>query len=275
MISAALSLQVERPRRLRDALALMREAAEHGHPLTPLAGGTDLYVGINAGAPMPKNYVDLWGIEELRGIERNGRTLVFGALTTYSECIESRAVHKLLPILVAAAREIGGLQIQNRGTLGGNIGNGSPAADAVPVLLAAGATVVLASRTHGERAVPLERYYTGYRQTVRRADELIVRIEVEVPKGKQVFRKVGTRAAQAISKVVMAAVGPRVAFGSVAPTVVRAHQLQAYLEAGGADPEEARRLACADLKPIDDVRSTAHYRLTVAGNLAAELVRAR
>ncbi|HEX8954596.1 MAG TPA: FAD binding domain-containing protein, partial [Polyangia bacterium] len=158
--------------------------------------------------------------------------------------------------------------IQNRGTLAGNIENGSPAADGVPVLMAADATVVLRSLDE-ERRVPLASYYTGYRKTVRRADELIVRIEVEVPDGAQRFAKVGTRAAQAISKVVMAAVGHRVAFGSVAPVIVRAHKLEAYVAGGGRDVAEAKRLVAEDVTPIDDVRSTAEYRRRVVENLVA------
>lgn len=272
MIAHAEALEVVHPKSLKDALERLREAAEEGQPLTPLAGGTDLLVGLNAGAEAPRRYLDLWGLDALRGIERDGRTLRFGALTTYTDCIRSRAVGKLLPILVEAARAIGGAQIQNRGTLAGNIGNGSPAADAVPVLVAAGARVVLASRDGGEREVPLDAYYTGYRQSVRRPDELIVRIEVRVPKGPQRFRKVGPRAAQAISKVVLAAVGHRVALGSVAPTVVRARRLEAFLDEGGRDVAEAQRLALAELGPIDDVRSTAQYRRRVTANLIGDLV---
>jgi CO/xanthine dehydrogenase FAD-binding subunit len=274
-VIAAHALEVERPRKLKQALRLLAEGDAAGLPLRPLAGGTDLYVTLAAGAPMPRRYLDLWGLETLRGIEREGRTLRLGALTTYTDCLRSHAVKKLLPALQAAAAEVGGAQIQNRGTLAGNIENGSPAADAVPVLLAADAQVVLASHDGGERAVPLSTYYTGYRQTVRRPGELIVRIEVTVDKGPQRFRKVGTRAAQAISKVVMASIGGRVAFGSVGPTVMRAPKLEAYLTAGGADPDEARRLAMAEVRPIDDVRSTADYRRAVVGNLAAELVRGR
>jgi CO/xanthine dehydrogenase FAD-binding subunit len=264
------SLEVLRPRKLREALTMLRDEG----PLVPLAGGTDLLVALNAAAPPPerRRYLDLWALDELRGIERDGRRLVFGALTTYSDCLRSKKVQRRLPILADAAREVGGVQIQNRGTLAGNIENGSPAGDAVPVLMAADAQVVLASRDGGERAVPLCDYYTGYRRTVRRPDELIVRIELDVPRGRQQFRKVGTRAAQAISKVVMAAIGPRVAFGSVAPTVIRARSLEAWLAGGGRDPDEARRMVERDLRPIDDVRSTAEYRRRVAGNLVAALL---
>ena len=272
MIAAAERLEVLRPRKLKEALACLDESVAGDDPLVPLAGGTDLFVGLNAGAVPHKRYLDLWGLDELRFIERDGKRLRFGALATYADCIESRDVHKLLPILVDAAREVGGVQIQNRGTLAGNVGNGSPAADAVPVLLAADATVVLRSKS-GEREVPLAGYYTGYRSSVRKPDELIVRIDVEVPRGRQWFKKVGPRAAQAISKIVMAAVGPNVALGSVAPTVVRASALEAYVAGGGRDPKEARRLVAEAISPIDDIRSTAEYRRRVTGNLIADWLR--
>ena len=271
MILDAASLDVERPRNVKEALARMADGLAESRPFIPMAGGTDLFVGLNAGQKIGDRFLDLWGLDELRTVDRQGRTLVIGAITTYSELIESKDVSKLLPILQQAAREIGGVQIQNRGTLAGNIGNGSPAADAVPVLMAAGARVVLASK-RGVREVPLDEYYLGYRKTVRRADELIVRIRVDVPKGPQLFRKVGTRAAQAISKVVLARVGSRVALGSVAPTVIRARNLEAYLEEDGHDPEEAARRVLADIAPIDDVRSSAEYRRRVAANLARALV---
>jgi len=268
MIAAAGS-EVVRPRNLKEALAHLRAAAEANQPLVPLAGGTDLFVALNAGQRPAACYVDLWALEKLRGVEADGKhRLIFGGLATYTDCIESKAVRKRLPILVEAARQVGGVQIQNRGTLAGNIENGSPAADAVPVLMAADAEVVLRC-VDGERRVPLSQYYTGYRKTVRRQDELIVRIEVDVPDGPQRFDKVGTRAAQAISKVVMAAVGHRVAFGSVAPVIVRAHKLEAYLSGGGRDLAEAQRLVQEDVTPIDDVRSTAAYRRRVVANLVA------
>jgi CO/xanthine dehydrogenase FAD-binding subunit len=270
---AAGAIEVLRPRHLKDALLMLRVAADEQRPLVPMAGGTDLFVPLNAGAKPAARYLDLWRLEKLRGIASDGgrRRLSFGGLATFSDCITSRAVQKRLPILVAAARLVGGVQIQNRGTLAGNIENGSPAADGVPVLMAADATVVLRSLDE-ERRVPLAEYYLGYRKTVRRPDELIVRIDVDVPDGAQRFDKVGTRAAQAISKVVMAAVGHRVAFGSVAPVIVRAHKLEAYVAAGGRDVAEAQRLVHEDVKPIDDVRSTAEYRRRVVGNLVASWV---
>jgi CO/xanthine dehydrogenase FAD-binding subunit len=177
-------------------------------------------------------------------------------------------VQKHLPMLVEAARQIGGLQIQNRGTIGGNIATGSPAGDSLPVLAAADAILVLES-ADGTRRVPLTSFYTGYRTNVLQPDELIVSIEIPPVDGRQWFRKVGTRAAQAISKVVMAAVRgirPRVALGSVAPTVVRAYKTEQELAATGRTAD-ARRILMSEIAPIDDLRSTAAYRRRVAGNL--------
>jgi xanthine dehydrogenase small subunit len=271
-VIAAAGIEVLRPRHVKDALMMLRVAADEGRPLVPLAGGTDLFVTLNAGQKPAGRYLDLWRLDKLRGVDSDGkRRLSFGGLATFTDCIESKAVRKKLPILVEASRQVGGVQIQNRGTLAGNIENGSPAADGVPVLMAADATVVLRSLDE-ERAVPLAAYYTGYRKTVRRPDELIVRIDVDVPAGAQRFDKVGTRAAQAISKIVMAAIGHQVAFGSVAPVIVRAHKLEAYVAGGGRDLAEAQRLAAQDVTPIDDVRSSAEYRRRVVGNLVASWV---
>jgi CO/xanthine dehydrogenase FAD-binding subunit len=175
-------------------------------------------------------------------------------------------------MLAAASREVGGVQIQNRGTIGGNVANASPAGDTLPVLAAADAVVVLRSAA-ATRRVPFTAFYTGYRQTVRRPDELIAAFEVPHVRGRQYFRKVGTRAAQAISKVVMAGVvgaEPRVAVGSVAPTVLRATRTEAAL-ASGASIEEAQRALAAEIAPIDDIRSTAEYRRRVAANLLAAM----
>jgi CO/xanthine dehydrogenase FAD-binding subunit len=173
-----------------------------------------------------------------------------------------------LPILAAASREVGGVQIQNRGTLGGNIANASPAGDTLPVLAAAEAILVLRS-AGGTRRVPFNSFYTGYRKSVARPDELIVAVEIPPVAGRQWFRKVGTRAAQAISKVVMAAVRapqPRLALGSVAPTVIRLPRTEAVLAAGGSI-KEARETLAGEIQPIDDLRSTAEYRRRVCQNL--------
>ena len=258
------TLTLREPRTLREALRLLRDEA----PLTPLAGCTDVYVQMNFGAAPRRAFLDLSRLAPLRRIRERDRLLVIGALATYTDLIRSRLVRRRLPMLVAAAREVGGPQVRNRGTIGGNVANGSPAGDTLPVLAAADATVVLASAGE-ERRVPFTGYYTGYRASVLRPDEIIVAIEVPPVEGRQWFRKVGTRAAQAISKVVMAAVrapAPRVALGSVAPTVVRLPRTEAAL-ASGAGIAEAQRMLAAEIHPIDDVRSTAEYRRRVAVNL--------
>jgi CO/xanthine dehydrogenase FAD-binding subunit len=243
-------------------------------PLVPLAGCTDVYVGLNFGTLAARQFLDLWSLDDLRAIRVSEGRLSIGALATYTEIIRSALVRRRLPILAAAAREIGGVQIQNRGTLGGNIANGSPAGDSLPVLAVAGATLVLASAA-GERRVPFNSFYTGYRKSVLRPDELIAAVEIPRVEGRQWFRKVGTRAAQAISKVVMAAVRsdrPRLSLGSVAPTVVRLPQTEAVL-ADGADIADARRALDAEIRPIDDLRSTAEYRRRVSGNLLEQFWR--
>jgi CO/xanthine dehydrogenase FAD-binding subunit len=258
-----------RPKSLPDALRMLRDEG----PLVPMAGCTDLYVTLNFGTLSATRFLDLWRLRDLRPVTLRDGMLSIGALATYTELIQSPLVRRRLPMLVAAAREIGGPQIQNRGTLGGNVANGSPAGDTLPVLAAADATVVLAS-AKGERRVPFTSFYTGYRTSVMRPDELITALDIPPVAGRQWFRKVGTRAAQAIAKVVMAAVGPagdeapRLALGSVAPTVVRLPSTEAAL-GGGASLAEAQHILLEEIAPIDDLRSTADYRRRVAANLLA------
>jgi len=252
------------PRTLREALRLLRDEG----PLTPLAGCTDVYVAFNAGTERARAFIDISRLAPLRRIRAEGDRLVVGALATYTDIERSRLVRSLLPMLAAAAREVGGPQVRSRGTIGGNIASGSPAGDALPVLAAAEATLLLLSAA-GERRVPFCAYYTGYRTSVLRPDELIAAVEMPPVEGTQWFRKVGTRSAQAISKVVMAAVrgrSPRIALGSVAPTVVRLPRTEAAL-AAGAEIAEAQRVLAEEIRPIDDVRSTAAYRTRVAMNL--------
>ena len=264
MRSALSALELLEPRSLSHALALLRDAA----PVVPLAGGTDVYVLLNAGTPPGTRYLNLQRLDALRGIARRNGVISIGALTTFAEIRRSALLARRLPSLVAAAREVGAVQVQNRATIGGNVANGSPAGDSLPVLAASDAVVVLRS-ADGVRRVPFDGFYTGYRQTVMRPDELIVAFEVPPVPGRQWFRKVGTRAAQTISKVVLAAVRapePRVAFGSVAPTVVRARRTESVLASGGTLNEAAAALM-TEIAPIDDLRSTAEYRRRVAANL--------
>ena len=259
-------LALERPRSLKAALSMLADEPA----LVPVAGCTDVYVGLHFGTVSQRRFIDLWSLKELRGIAVTGDLLRIAALTTYTEIMQSKLVQQRLPMLVSAAREVGGVQIQNRGTLGGNVANASPAGDTLPVLAAAGARIVLRSR-RGERTVPFDTYYTGYRTSVRTPDELITAIEIPRVIGTQFWRKVGTRRAQAISKIMVAAVrGPevRIAFGSVAPTVVLAKKTAAVLSAGGTIAAAQAALR-AEIAPIDDVRSTGEYRAAVAANLVA------
>src|SRR6185295_15371771 len=161
------------PRSLADALKMLRDEG----PLLPMAGCTDLYVSLNFGTLKETRFLNLWRLAALRTIEVRGDVLAIGALATHTDLVRSPLVRTRVPMLAAAAREIGGVQIQNRGTIGGNVANASPAGDTLPVLAAADAVVVL-KRAGVTRRVPFTALYTGYRETVRRPDELIVALEV-------------------------------------------------------------------------------------------------
>ena len=268
----ARTLTLQRPRSLKAALAMLATAPA----LTPIAGCTDVMVGLHFGTSDQRQFIDLWPLDELRGItldkpEGLSPRLRIGALTTYTEIIASPIIRKRVPMLVAAAREVGGAQIQNRGTLGGNIANASPAGDTLPVLAAADARIVLRS-AGDERRVSFSEFYTGYRTSVRQPDELITAIEIPAIEGRQWWRKVGTRRAQAISKVMMAGVrGPqvRIALGSVGPVVVLATGAAKVLAHGGSVADAQAALA-REITPIDDVRSAGEYRQQVAANLLAQ-----
>jgi xanthine dehydrogenase small subunit len=278
---------IETPRSLEEAFAaLLGSSADD--PITPIAGGTDVMVRITGeiGEP-PARMLDLWRLDELRGISSDGGAISIGALTTYTEIRRSAPCREHLPALVEAAATIGAAQIQNRGTLGGNIANASPAGDTLPVLLALDASFVVGG-ARGERTIPASEFWVAYRRTALAPDELILRIVIPVTGGREArFRKVGTRRAQAISKVVLALAwrddggssgwrDVRVALGSVADRPIRARAAEAALEgrAPTSDVADAAAEALAgEITPIDDVRSTADYRRTVAARVLHRLVR--
>lgn len=256
-----------RPESLAEAVQLYRTTPG----CRPLAGGTDLMVMLHAGTlrPEPQAVLDLWSLAELKGVRRVDGLIEIGAAEPYTGIARSAEVQRHLPALVAAARTIGAAQIQNRGTLGGNLANASPAGDTLPVLLAYDASVVT-----DRRSIPIDQFFTGYRKTALQSDELIT--AVRFPLDRQVaFRKVGTRAAQAISKVVMAVCRDpaRIAIGSVAEVPLRARKAEAALARG--DTAGAVAAVADDIRPIEDVRSTAEYRRAVTQNVLRELLDAR
>ena len=257
---------IEVPASLAEAYAILAESTLD-EPIIPIAGGTDVMPRITGeiGEP-PGRMIDLSRLEGLRGITVDGAAVIIGAATTYTEIRRSDACREHLPALVEAAATIGAAQIQNRGTLGGNLANASPAGDTLPVLLAYDAVVVT-----DRRSLAIDKFFTGYRKTALHPDELIT--AVRFPLGRLVeFRKVGTRAAQAISKVVMAVSRSpaRIAIGSVAEMPLRARHAEAALERN--DVEGAIRAVAEDIRPIDDVRSTAAYRRAVTQNVLRELL---
>jgi xanthine dehydrogenase small subunit len=273
---------VQSPASLTDAYELMAS----GEGWQPIAGGTDLMVQITGElGPPPARVIDIWRLDELRGIDLDDGGLTLGALTTYTEIRRSSLCQDHLPALVQAAATIGAAQIQNRGTIGGNAVNASPAGDTLPILLATDAELILGS-SRGERSVRADDFWPAYRRTARAPDELLLRIRIPLPAGRQVrFRKIGTRRAQAISKVVMALAwrqdggvwrDVRLALGSVAATPIRATRTESVLEGAAARQQTADHAAetlAAEIHPIDDVRSTADYRRAVASRVLHRLLR--
>jgi CO/xanthine dehydrogenase FAD-binding subunit len=270
------------PETLREALALMADRARRWHPF---AGGTDLMVLFDAGSLPEGHYLGLWKLTELRGVHEVGGAFAIGALTTYTDILHDARLAKSLPLLGRAAAETGGVATQNRGTIGGNIANASPAADTPPALLVYDAELEVQS-VRGARRVPYDRFHRGYKDMDLAPDELITRIHLPRPRagGCHYYRKVGTRRAQAISKVCLAAwidLDPktrairdlRVAVNSVAPMVRRCRHVEDVLRGRACDVAAADAAIDAlthDIAPIDDVRSTAKYRRHVAARLLEE-----
>lgn len=274
--------ELRAPRDLADALDTL--AREPG-VWRPFAGGTDLMVLFEAGLLAHKKFLSVWRLAELRGVEVTNDHVTLGALTTYTDVRRSELLRREFPALCDAARETGGWAIQNRGTLGGNIANASPAADSPPALAAYDAQLELVSAA-GARWIDYRDFHTGYKKTVMRPDELVARVRLPRDGGHTAsyYRKVGTRKAQAISKVCMAASArveggrvrwAQIALGSVAPTVVRCARTEELLRDQLIDAgliEAARASLAAEIAPIDDVRSTADYRLRVAQNLLEDFL---
>jgi CO/xanthine dehydrogenase FAD-binding subunit len=273
---------LEAPKTLDDILRLL--AREPG-VWKPIAGGTDLMVLFEAGQLRHRNLLSLSRIPELRGITASETHVTLGALTTYTEIQQSELMRREFPLLVKAASWTGAVATQNRGTLAGNIANGSPAADSPPALLVYDSDIVLLSE-RDPRWVRYSHFHTGYKINLMEPDEIISHISLPRTTAGCVhyLRKVGTRKAQAISKVALAGLAKvndglmehiRIALGSVAPTPMRCHQAEAVLQDRMLDRaaiEEAMSAIVAEISPIDDIRSTAEYRKRVAVNLLEEFL---
>src|SRR5262245_4088781 len=270
------------PASLAEALSML---ANQPGVWKPFAGGTDLMVLLEAGSLQHQNYINIWPLNELREIEITGKHITLGALTTYTDIQSNEILVSEFPMLCHEASETAGISHQNRGTLGGNIVNASPAADSPPALLAYDAEIELRS-TKGARWTAYHHFHTGYKEMQMEPDELLTRIRLprQTSNCLHYYRKVGTRKAQAISKVCLAAIGRkedqrisdvRIAFGSVAPIVIRCVSTESALRGQTLDASTFKlghESLIKEIDPIDDIRSTAKYRMRVATNLLADFL---
>jgi len=265
--------------------AIVSLLAEEPGAWLPIAGGTDVMVLYAAGKLPARKLVSLWNLPELRRIDVTAGEIRIGAGCTYTDLRQHEVVAREFPLLASAARWTGGIANQNRGTIGGNIVNASPAADSLPALLVYEADLILVS-VRGERRLPYVTFHTGYKKTQLASDELVR--AVCLPRRFSGYlshaRKVGARNAQAISKVCIAALGRvaggvvedvRIALGSIAPVPLRLRETEQIVRRRSIDfalLSLVRRTATAEIRPIDDIRSTARYRAAVAGNLVVEFL---
>lgn len=273
------TIDIRFPKTLAEAVRLQADKQTRGKLL---AGGTDLMVQWAAGVPTPERATSVWNLPELCAIEVFPDRIEVGAGVTHAFLCDAVQIHRHVPALIAAAATVGAKQIQARGTLGGNAANASPAGDTAPALLVTGGSVLLASLS-GTREVPLAEFWTGYRQIAAREDEIILAFRLpKRGKAQERFRKIGTRQAQAISKVMAASRiwvekgtirSAAIALGSVAPTPVRLTEVEAFLAGKKLSAkliDEAEALAQATVKPIADIRSTAEYRRWASGRLVRD-----
>ncbi len=271
------------PHSLVEAVELL---AQNKNSLKPIAGGTDLMVLFEAGKLPQGGYLNLWGLKELTGIKTSEKMVTLGALTTFTDIIEHPLLQREFPLLCQAASEIGAIAIQNRATLGGNLVNASPAADSPPALLVYDAEIELVSKLNSHW-IPYSEFHIGYKKIKMKPDELLskVRLNRGASLTHQSYRKIGTRRAQAISKVCFAATAQidaskkindvRIALGSVAPIPLRCFRTEKILLGRTVDEtviSEAISELNREIKPIDDLRSTQKYRRKVARNLLQDFL---
>jgi CO/xanthine dehydrogenase FAD-binding subunit len=264
----------------RDLAAVLELLEKEPGVWKPFAGGTDLMVLFEAGKLAHKNFLSLWHLNDLKKIEESASEIQLGALVTYSQIRNNAVLSREFPMLAQAAAETGAVAIQNRGTIAGNIANASPAADTPPALLVYEAEIELTS-SRGSRWIPIREFFLAYKKTALRPEELITRVKLK--RGatglRHYYRKVGTRKAQAISKVCFAGLAQisgatitwaKISLGSVAPVSLRCSKTEALLLGQKLSPQliaSARAALAAEIAPLDDIRSTRSYRLTVAQNL--------
>ncbi len=272
------SMTVLTPRTPKEAVALLAREPK----AVPLAGGTDLMVGWNMGQLNGRVMLDLSRLDAWRKVSAGRAGVSVGSLVTHAALRRHPVVSKRFPLLSAACATVGAAQIQNRGTLGGNLANASPAADTFPALAVYDASVRLTGPA-GPRELPLLEFFAGVKKTHLRPGELVEAVELPFPAkapSAALFRKVGTRLAQAISKTMFAGLlwldkkgvveEARLSFGSLAPTVRRLHAAEAYLKGRRLDAAAAAaaaELLLSDVSPIDDIRSTREYRLAASRNI--------
>jgi CO/xanthine dehydrogenase FAD-binding subunit len=278
-----MSFQYEKPATLPEAVALR---TLHAGKFPVLAGGTDVVVQWRTGALALEGVIDISGISELRAIAADKKHIEIGALATHAAIAAHEAIARHVPALAEACRTIGAAQIQNQGTIGGNIMNASPAGDTLPALLAYEAEF-LAQDLKGERWIPVQQFFTAYRKTALAPHELLTRVRMKIPKAVEIarFEKIGGRRAQAIAKVALCARARivhggiewiRIALGSVAATPMRAPGTEALLKGKVITEnliERARASLADEVHPIDDIRSTADYRRAASGALIARFLR--
>lgn len=252
---------------------------------TPIAGGTELMVTFAAGRLGARKLVNLWGIPDLRFIKATSESYVIGGCTTFLDLRAHAGLAAELPLIAKSSTWIGSIANQSRATIGGNLVNGSPAADSSPALLVYDAEIELISN-RGSRRVPYSKFHTGYKQSVLAADELLYAVHLprRFSRYCRYLRKVGTRRAMAISKVALAATALldggivteiHLAAASLAPFPTRLYKTEAALFGRSITKESsqaARRALLAEAQPIDDIRSTAEYRRRVAANLLQEFL---
>ena len=277
-------IEVVSAKNLKDALSVLRDRSDR---IKLIAAGTDAIIQLKDSSLQTEQFLDISSLDELRYIRRERSMIRIGALSTYSDIIESPVLNGSCRMLVEAGRKIGSLQIQNRATIGGNLGNASPAGDTIPPLYALDANVEVQSHDR-VRLVPIEKFFLGYRRIDLEPDEIITEISFETVEKPcdGTFLKLGLREGHFISLVCLAirarwaSEGDKfsdvsVALGAVAPVVIRARKCEEYLKNRALADDtilSAGKVASDESSPISDLRASADYRRAVIPSLLYKAV---